>query len=208
MPRDREPWVKVKIGARRSGKIAGLPSDSARLGYFYVLLEAKVQRRMGVFDNRTHFVEVLGRFGRFLPAYLEAGLVHEAPSLCPECKRRHRAATRGQIVVHDYLREQRDPTNADRQAAWRESHGGDESNGDRNGDERDDVTPTVTPSVTDTVTAIGGATVTADSRARGTTTTRTGTRTTTEDLQDLLPERGARAVGLVDPSDELADLPW
>jgi hypothetical protein len=204
MPRDREPWVKVKIGARRSGKIAGLPSDAARLGYFYTLLEAKVQRVMGVFDCRAHFVEVLGRFGRYLPDYLAAGLLHEAPALCPECKRRHRDAKRGQIIVHDYLREQRDPTNADRQAAWRGAHGDDENNADRNGDERDNVTPSVTGSVT----AYPGVTVTADSRARGTTATGTTTGTTTErGSTEPSTGGGARTVGLVDPP-ELEDLPW
>lgn len=224
MARDREPWVKVKIGARRSGKLAGLPSDTARLGYFYTLLEAKVQRRMGVFDNRAHFVEVLGRFGRYLPQYLEIGLVHEAPLTCVECKRRNTQIRPGELVVHDYQREQRDPTNADRQAAWREAHGDGEGNADRNADSDGAVTATVTGTVTGNEAAAGidddddpglartrahdragarpreagdvsnqpesaqlstrrngvsnadpGATVTADSRARGTTATRTTT---------------------------------
>ncbi len=204
MPRDREPWVKVKIGARRSGKLAGLPSDTARLGYFYTLLEAKVQRRMGVFDNRAHFVEVLGRFGKHLSSYLEVGLVHEAPGLCAECRRRHPNARKGQIVVHDYLREQRDPTNADRQAAWRESHGedgdNDDRNDDRNGSDDDDVTGTVTQDVTGTVTAVETATVTPDSRARATTAT--GTGTTTEGSTRSSTSDRARADVPVDPSDE------
>jgi 5-methylcytosine-specific restriction endonuclease McrA len=112
MPRDNEPWVKVKIGARRSGKIAALPGDSARLGYFYLLLEAKVQRRMGVFDGRPHFAEVMGRFGRFLPDYICAGLVHEAPALCPACSDRFEVAD-GCVVVHDFLREQRSGRSSD-----------------------------------------------------------------------------------------------
>jgi hypothetical protein len=141
----REPWIKVKIGIRRSGKMAGLPNDSARLGYFYALVEAKVQRQMGVFDNRAHFSEVLGRFGRYTDDYLAQGLIEVAPDLCKDCKSRHRGARKGALVVHDYLREQRDPTNADRQAAYREAHADEddsnaERNGDRNADHNDDVT--------------------------------------------------------------------
>jgi hypothetical protein len=172
VPRDREPWVKVKIGARRSGKLATLPSDTARLGYFYVLLEAKVQRRMGVFDNRAHFNEVLGRFSRHLDAYITADLIHEAPSLCADCRSSYPSLQRGQLAVHDYTREQRDPTHADRQADYR-------------GRVRDvDSDATVTPAtVTNPVTNDGDgdgdrdAKGTADSRARGTTATTTTTAT-------------------------------
>lgn len=180
MARDNEPWVKLKIGARRSGKIAGLPSDSARLGYFYLLLEAKVQRHMGVFDSRAHFVEVLGRFGRYLPDYIAAGLAHEVPAMCPECKRRNTQAKRGEIVVHDFQREQRDPTNAARQAEWRDRQR-DESNGVDNGA----VTGNVTPEVTDPVTP----TVTVDSRAPEST----ATVTVTVDVPSRSTKRGAPA---------------
>ncbi len=152
----REPWIKLKIGTRRSGKVACLPSDSARLGYIYLLLEAKVQREMGVFEGRAHFAEVLGRFGRYLPHYLAGGLLHEAPALCADCRARHPAVRPGAIVVHDYLREQRDPTNADRQDRWRDNAA---SNADRNGTDNAPLTPTVTP----------------HSRARGTTATATVT---------------------------------
>lgn len=195
MPRDREPWVKVKIGARRSGKLATLPSDTARLGYFYILLEAKVQRRMGVFDNRTHFAEVMGRFGRYLDAYIDAGLIHEAPSVCGDCRSAYAALQRGQIAVHDYVREQRDPTHADRQADYR-------------GRLRDvDSDVGVTPdTVTNTVTHEGDSDGdgdpfgTADSRARGTTATTTTTATenrppppsSTREAEWLAPAGGRR----------------
>jgi hypothetical protein len=122
--RDNEPWVKVKIGTRRSAKLAALPSDSARLGYFYLLLESKVQRRMGLFEGRAHFVEVMGRFGRFLPDYVAQGLVHEAPAMCEPCQQRNAAAKAGELVVHDFQKEQRDPSNAARQADWRDRHNG------------------------------------------------------------------------------------
>lgn len=159
----REPWIKVKIGIFRSGKIAGLPNDTARLGWFKALVESKVQRRMGVYDNRAHFVEVIGRFGKYFDQYVAQTLVEIAPDLCVECKRRNRGLRRGQVVVHDFLREQRDPTNADRQADYRATHGGRDEpeeepekpaddvpdepprNGDRNADHNGDRNAHLTP---------------------------------------------------------------
>jgi len=188
----REPWIKVKIGIFRSGKIAGLPNDTARLGWFKALVESKVQRRMGVYDNRAHFVEVIGRFGKYFDQYVAQTLVEIAPDLCPECKRRNRGLRRGQVVVHDFLREQRDPTNADRQADYRATHGGPEEpeeepeepaddepeepprNGDRNADHNGDRN------------AETAATVTPDSRARATTATAT-ILSTGRDSSSLVP---------------------
>jgi len=159
----REPWVKVLVGARRSAKLAALPSDSARLGYFYLLLEAKVQRPMGVFESRAHLVDVMGRFGRYATDYVRVDVLHEAPVKCAKCKDRYGALRRGQLVVHDFLREQRDPTAADRQAGYRERLRDDHSDGGSDGDVTDSVTANVTPDVT--------ATDTGDSRARAMTVT-------------------------------------
>lgn len=201
----REPWFKVKIGIRRSAKMAALQTDSARLGYVYLLAEAKVQRRMGVFENRAHFAEVLGRFGRFLPQYLDVGVIHEAPlTSCPDCARRHPDARQGDLVVHDYLREQRDPTAADRMEALRDRHGD------------ADVTPAsvtngVTRAVTNGVTKpeqrYGNVTptVTGDSRARATTATATVVKEepriyeTEQETPRARPHRQRRD-GPVDPS--------
>jgi hypothetical protein len=95
----------------RSDKLASLPDDSSRLGYIYALLEAKTQRRMGVFAGRAHLVDVMGRFGAYVDGWLEAGLIHVAPALCDGCAGRHGPdqLRPGEIVIHDYLMEQRDP---------------------------------------------------------------------------------------------------
>lgn len=181
-----EPWIKLKIGLRRSGKIADLPSDSARIGWIYVLLEAKVQRRMGMFDSAQHFDQVMGRFGKHMKSYIEVGLLHQAPIRCAECRPRHPDARPGELVVHDYRKEQRDATNADRQAAYRERHAVEdepESNGNRNGANNGTVTADVTPPVT--------ATVTRDSRARATTATATGTERTGTTTEDVDARNGA-----------------
>jgi 5-methylcytosine-specific restriction endonuclease McrA len=125
----REPWIKLLIGFRRNPKIAGLPDDGARLGWVYAMLEAKVQREMGVFGSEFHFTEVLGRHGRYVKDYLAAGLLETDPDLCEECAIRYGELRHGVVVVHDFLREQRSATSsttedavssgAKRTALWR-----------------------------------------------------------------------------------------
>ncbi len=130
MPPTREPWFKVKVGVIASDKIGALPNDSARWGWVKVLAEAKTQRRVGLFASTSHVAEVIGRQGRFIPQYVTVGLLHVAPAMCERCRDDYDDALPGEVVVHDYRREQRDPTNADRQAEFRNGP----RNGDRNGD--------------------------------------------------------------------------
>lgn len=126
MPPSREPWIKLKLGTRRSDKLAQLPDADARLAYIWMLLEAKVQRRMGVFAGRAHLVAMVAEAAPYVDHYLRVGLIHVAPDLCPSCAREHEPDElgAGDVVVHDHLVEQRDPTNADRQAAWRDRRRG------------------------------------------------------------------------------------
>lgn len=124
----REPWIKLLVGIYRSDKLAALPSDAARWGWIGVLTNAKTQRRMGVFASQAHLEDVLGKRGRFFLDYVKVGLLHRAPHLCEECARRNPEIKDGEVIVHDFLVQQRDPTNADRQLTWRESH-----NAERNG---------------------------------------------------------------------------
>jgi hypothetical protein len=116
----REPWIKLKIGFRRSDKLALLPSDSARLGWVYAMLEGKVQRKSGVFVDRLQLIDLLGRFSEHFDGYVGAGLLEIEPELCAECAHWYPGLKPGQVVIHDFAVEQRDPTNADRQATWRD----------------------------------------------------------------------------------------
>lgn len=205
MATNREPWIKLKIGFARSDKIAQLPDDSAKLGWVHALLAAKTQRRMGVFVSRAHLVDLLGRRGEYYDAYVAAGLLHVAPVLCEDCARLHvdDQLESGNVVVHDYLAEQRDPTNADRQAQWRARQAAERAaraDAERDADVTAEVTPpTVTNGIGEAAAAIdppatvtpqpvtspssehkagpanGG--VTPDSRARRTTATTTTTGT-------------------------------
>lgn len=170
MPNEREPWIKVRIGIVRSDKLAALPSDTARWGWVRVLAEAKIQRQMGMFGSRRHLSALLGQHGRFVAAYISAGLLEEAPAICARCRPQHPDARPDELIVHDYRREQRDATNADRQATYRDIHRNAESNAESNAP----VTQTVTP----------------DSRARGMTVTETETRDSEKASRTLKRARG------------------
>ncbi|HRK48172.1 MAG TPA: hypothetical protein PK324_21235 [Nocardioides sp.] len=132
MPPHRKPWIKVDADADESDKLAGLPNHNARWGWFRMMCRAKTQRRMGVFAGQAHLKQLLGTEGRYVPAIVAAGLLHVWPTTCDRCARDYAGdATDGDLVVHDYRREQRDPTNAERQAGYRERNA--DGNGERNG---------------------------------------------------------------------------
>jgi hypothetical protein len=122
MARPRKvPAVLVEATIRENGKLAALPSDTARLGYFYICLgAAKLLNPPGMFSSRQHFKEVSGRFSRYIDAYLLNGLVELAPKLCERCRERWStmAPKKGQIVVHDWHEHQYDPARLDRQRAY------------------------------------------------------------------------------------------
>jgi len=126
----REPHVMVAALVGENSKLACLPNDTARLGYFYVVLgKAKLQRPSGRFASRGHWREIAGRFARFLPQYLDAGLVEEAPRLCERCAPKWPGLSAGSLVVHDWHLHQSDPGAALRAAEYRKEHAGDDEPG-------------------------------------------------------------------------------
>jgi hypothetical protein len=130
MPPARKPWIKVDADADESDKLAGLPSHAARWGWFRMMCRAKTQRRMGVFAGPAHLRQLLGAEGRYVPDLVKAGLLHVWPTDCGRCADDYAGdATAGDVVVHDYRREQRDPTNAERQERHRNGVRNAESNG-------------------------------------------------------------------------------
>lgn len=132
MPPSRKPWIKVDADADESDKLAGLPNHNARWGWFRMMCRAKTQRRMGVFAGQGHLRQLLGTEGRYVPDMVRAGLLHVWPTDCGRCASDYLGdVLDGEIVVHDYRREQRDPTNADRQAGYRDRNA--VSNGESNG---------------------------------------------------------------------------
>lgn len=120
MPPARTPWIKMDADADESYKVARLPNHNARWGWFRMMCRAKTQRRMGVFAGKAHLRQLLGTEGRYVPDMIRVGLLHIWPTDCGRCASDYAGdATDGDLVVHDYRREQRDPTNADRQAEHR-----------------------------------------------------------------------------------------
>jgi hypothetical protein len=120
--------VAAMIG--ENSKLASLPSDAARLGYFYVVLgKAKLQRPSGQFSSRNHWREVAGRFAKFLSNYIAAGLVEEAPNLCGKCAQKWPGLAAGSLIVHDWHDHQSDPGAAERAQEWRRDHAGDDEPG-------------------------------------------------------------------------------
>jgi hypothetical protein len=131
MPK-RDPAVLVDATARRNDKIVRLPNDSARWAWVVSLGEAKLQRPPGRFPSVAAYEEALGRLRPHRRALIGVGLLEVVPDLCDRCLDRHGDDLRhGTVVVHDWRDHQFDPTNALRQAAFRERESA-KSNAGRN----------------------------------------------------------------------------
>lgn len=116
-----DPWVAIEATVRRNGKLASLPSDVARWGWVVMLGEAKLLRRAGTFTP-AQWPEAMGRFARYLDAYLSAGLLHRAPRYCDQehqrtCLRGRGPFPAGTLVIHEWPSHQRE--HAVRQAVYR-----------------------------------------------------------------------------------------
>lgn len=116
------PAVLVEATVKKNAKLAALPSDTARLGFFYVVLaEGKLSKPIaGQFASKTLFIEVAGRFARYLRNYLDVGILEEAPRLCERCAERWlpEKPKRGVLVIHDWHEFQYDPLKVERQRAY------------------------------------------------------------------------------------------
>lgn len=189
----RDPWWACDATSRRSWKLAALPSDSARLGWYYLMGEAKLLRPSGRFASRVHFLAVMDSFGKYVDDYLRVGFLEEAPTLCDRCRETWGDVPTGTLVVHDWQRHQRDPGRAERAETWRSerpsnadrTHEGDALNADRTLIERASNADR-TPNEQNSVAITSG-----DSRARAVTRT----RTETESLQVTKGTKPARANG-------------
>lgn len=124
MARPRKvPAVLIEATVRRNAKLAGLPSDTARLGYFYMLGDAKLSEPVpGRFASKGVFRDVAGRWARYLDDYIAAGLLELAPKLCPRCKAAWSSMPPkpGALVVHDWQEHQYDPRKIERQREYEE----------------------------------------------------------------------------------------
>lgn len=124
MGRPRKPPAYL-VGAtvRRSAKLAALPNDEARLGFFYVVLaEAKLVDPPGQYESREHFRELAGRFAAYLEDYIRVGILETAGKLCKRCAAAWSAMPpkRLALVVHDWHEHQYDPRKVERQREYEE----------------------------------------------------------------------------------------
>lgn len=182
----KPPAILVEATVRRSSKLAALPSDTARLGFFYVVLaEAKLADPPGQFASAAHFREVAGRFARYLDDYVRVGVLELGSKLCVRCagKWASMPPKRPALVVHDWHDHQYDPRRLDRQQAYDERQ--------REG-ENDLVSDAVSDGISDPVSdAQSDGVSDADSRAPVREPTRSGaanverrTRTENESLHE------------------------
>ncbi len=121
------PAVLVEATIRRNAKLAALPSDTARLGYFYLLGDAKLSEPVpGQFASRAVFRNVAGRFEKYLDHYIREGLLEVAPKLCERCRDAWSTMPpkSGVLVVHDWHQHQYDPRRIERQREYDERQRG------------------------------------------------------------------------------------
>jgi hypothetical protein len=122
MARPRKvPAVLIEATIRRNAKLASLPSDTARLGYFYLLGDAKLSEPVpGQFASKAVFRDVAGRWARFLDDYIKVGLLEVAPRTCAKCKAAWSSMPprSGALVVHDWQEHQYDPRKLERQREY------------------------------------------------------------------------------------------
>lgn len=138
MDAHRDPHLLVSSRLPDHPKLVELGSDSARWGWLVVLCEAKRQRPAGRFPSRVVLAHLLGRYAKYIPAYVQAGLLHEAPALCDRCRSSVGDVSDGVLVVHDWAAHQLRRAAAERQLGRRLRA----RNGTPDADERHtDVTP-------------------------------------------------------------------
>jgi hypothetical protein len=154
------PAVLVEATIRRNAKLAALPSDTARLGFFYVVLgDAKLSEPVpGQFASREVFREVAGRWARYLDDYVKVGVLEIAPRLCDRCKAAWSSMPprSGAVVVHDWHQHQYDPRKVERQREYEDrqrASGAAVSDGVSDGvsDAQSDAEPGVSDAVSDGV---------------------------------------------------------
>lgn len=157
MPRPRKkPAFLVEATVRGNSKLAELSTDTARLGFFYVVLgEGKLSMPLpGAFSSRSQFLEVAGRFAEYLDEYIRVRILEVAPRLCEACAHHWSSMPPrpGALVVHDWHEHQYDPRKIERQREY---------------EDRQRAAAAVSDGVSDAISdAVSDANPTGDSRGR------------------------------------------
>jgi hypothetical protein len=116
--RDPHVLISARIGA--NSKMLDLPSHRSRWGWIVMLGQAKLQHPPGRFETLRQARFVAGEFRDCLPVWLDAGLLHAAPTACDRCRQDFAALDSEEVVVHDWRRHQE---RVSRSTEWREKVG-------------------------------------------------------------------------------------
>ena len=96
----RQSWIRVSVLLHKDAKLVALPSDAARFSWIVTLCEGKFTEPPGIWQNEAHFRAALGGRSRWLPAFLEAGLMEQTEG--------------GKIRVKNWEKWQSDPSVTER----------------------------------------------------------------------------------------------
>jgi hypothetical protein len=113
------PRVLIDVGIFANGKFSKLPSNRHRLGWFWIVCEAKQQDREGAFASLAVAKLRAGPYRDCVGAYIDAGLLHDRERMCDRCRRRFGSIPSEAIVVHDW----QDYQEKSRTTQWREAVG-------------------------------------------------------------------------------------
>lgn len=101
-----ERWVRVSAEIDDDPRIAKLPSDAARWAWVVTLCKGKHRSPVpGEWDSEEHLSTALRRRGKYVPAFLEVGLVERSGH---------------KVRIKSWEKWQTDPTAARRQRRHRE----------------------------------------------------------------------------------------
>lgn len=71
----RAPWFRCDARIGEDPHVSKLQSDSARWSWILTLGKAKFERPQGSFQSQEHLQASLGRWGKYVPQLLAAGLL-------------------------------------------------------------------------------------------------------------------------------------
>lgn len=111
------PRIMLDVRIFHNAKFGAL-SNRAKLGWIYLLCEAKQQDREGVFPSRAGLLLGAGPFRDCTSAWLEVGLLHYVEAACAKCKASYGEVPTAGAVIHDWAEYQ-----VSRTTLWREENG-------------------------------------------------------------------------------------
>lgn len=95
------PRIMIDVRIFQSAKIVAL-ANRQKLGWFWLLCEAKQQDTEGVFSSKAALVQGSGQFKDCIPNWMEVGLLHYGDGLCPKCLKAYGNVLATAVVVHDW----------------------------------------------------------------------------------------------------------